>query len=74
MGDDDGSDAEFVCSTPDHFVDILGCDGVEAGRGLIVEQNLWPVDKCPRQPHALSHTTRKLGRGLLFNAGRTGQI
>ena len=46
----------------DEGVDRAGGDRVEAGGGLVEEQELWVADDRASKAHALLHTARKLGR------------
>jgi len=54
--DDHGGDAELVSRAPDHFVDILACDGVEPAPALQVI--------CDLEPAIGANKATKESRGL----------
>jgi hypothetical protein len=60
-------DAEVVRRPLDHLVDVLGRHRIEAGRRLVVEQDLRPVNQRAGQPHPLALPAGELGRELLLD-------
>ena len=73
MGDHDARDLQIALQLDDELVDHLGPDGVETGRGLVVEKHLRPQDDRPGQGDPLALASRELGGHLVGGAGHLHQ-
>jgi hypothetical protein len=48
------------------LIDFCGSDAIQSATRLIREQHLWLKHERTRQPRPFPHSTRKVGRHLLF--------
>ena len=68
VGDDDLRAAEVLLHANDQLVDDAGRDGIEAGRRLVVEDDLGLHRDGAREAHALAHASRQIRRPHVLDA------
>jgi hypothetical protein len=74
VGDRDGGGAEPLDAVDDEIVDDVGHDRVEAGRGLVEEDDLGVGGDGAGEADALLHAARQLGREQLGDVGAEAHL
>ena len=68
VGDGQRGGVEAIVEVEDQIVDLVGENRIEAGGGLVVENDLRFERNGPRQPDALLHAAGELGGHLVLDA------